>query len=76
MIDRVSDVLARLPVRDLTDPGGELDKLRRREAARAVLGAILLPTDSMVGVGNERRYSSVDFDASRIWTAMIKEALK
>lgn len=44
MIDRISAALRTLPVRDMILPGGELDQLRSREAARAVLEAIRAST--------------------------------
>jgi hypothetical protein len=44
IVQRVADALAKLPVRDLSDPGGELDGLRLREAARAAIRAATPPT--------------------------------
>lgn len=40
MVERVVAVLTQLPIRDLADPGGELDRLRLREAARAAIAAV------------------------------------
>jgi hypothetical protein len=38
--DVIATVLGSLPVRDFSEPGGELDMLRRREAARAIIQAL------------------------------------
>lgn len=43
-IQRVADAIAKLPVRDNFDPGGELDQLRLREAARAAIEALRKPS--------------------------------
>ena len=40
MVERVAAALARLPIRDLNNPGSELDGLRLREAARAAIAAM------------------------------------
>lgn len=40
-VEGVVAALKRLPIRDLEEPGGELDELRLREAARAVIHAHL-----------------------------------
>ena len=40
LVERVALKLRSLPIRDMTDPGGELDELRLREAARAALSAL------------------------------------
>lgn len=42
MTTRVAAALERLPIRDLSEPGGELDKLRLLDAARAAVGALPL----------------------------------
>lgn len=44
MIERVVEALKRLPIRDATNLGSQLDQLRLREAARAVYEAIREPT--------------------------------
>lgn len=53
MIERVAKALKAVPIRDLTDPGGELDQLRLREAARAAIEAMREPTEAMKDAGYE-----------------------
>lgn len=47
MVERVARALSKVPVRDMADPGGELDGLRLREAARAAIEAMREPTEDM-----------------------------
>lgn len=70
MQKRIIETLKRLPIHDNVNPGGELDELRLREAARQILGALRDPTSEMLyfGVGNK--------DALQTWNLMINAALK
>lgn len=81
MVERVADVLARLPVRDASDPGGELDTLRRLEAARAVIDALMEPTPEMLTEGafpfQQHRYGptmNAREAAAAIYRAMLSKA--
>lgn len=59
IVERVAAVLKSLPIRDMSDPGGELDQLRLRETARAVLECLRTPTPEMVEAmigANARQY--------------------
>src|SRR3990167_3543558 len=38
-VEDVAEALSKVPVRDSIDPGGQLDQLRLREAARAAIAA-------------------------------------
>lgn len=68
MIDRILAAWEELPIRDSVSPGGELDLLRKREAARSAIEAMREPTDAMFGgqYGQEPR---------RLFTEMIDAAL-
>jgi hypothetical protein len=70
MIDRIASVLEKLPIRDKLDSGSELDQLRLREAARAVIEAMRHPTAEMLyfGTGNKEAVSQ--------WNQMIDKAVK
>lgn len=76
MVERIADVLARLPVRDASDPGGELDKLRRREAALAVLDALETPTDEMMEAGRwiADAFGVGEHECGDIYRAMLSQA--
>lgn len=62
MVHRIADVMARLPCR--AEAGSELDGLRRREAARAILNAMREPNADMANSGDVL-----------IWQRMIDAAL-
>jgi hypothetical protein len=70
MIFKLCETLRKLPIRDQVAPGGELDQLRLREAARAILATMKSPTAEMLsfGVGNK--------DAKRTWELMVDAALR
>lgn len=53
MIERIVEVLEKLPIRDNAERGGELDKLRLREAARAAILAMREPTEAMYCSGGD-----------------------
>lgn len=85
MVYRVAAALSRLPVRDNSEPGGELDGLRLREAARAAILAMREPTEEMLDGG----FAAMDYDdlmsenadyfnkriAGRVYRAAIDAAL-
>lgn len=47
MLERGVEALKRLPVRDRETPGSELDELRLREAVRAVIQSLRVPTEAI-----------------------------
>lgn len=65
--------IANLPVVDALEPGSELDTLRRREAVRALLDAILTtlrkPDDGMIDAGMFKR--AENYRTDEVFTAMI-----
>ena len=78
-IFKICKALEKLPIRDQASPGGELDQLRLREAARAVIDAMREPTDAMIEKGiwslsKDGRYEPRDI-AATIYGAMIDAAL-
>lgn len=83
MIERIVEALKSVPVRDSAAPGGELDQLRLREAARAVLTSMREPTKAMLeaegteDTGGKAKISGyLDyFSADEIWKAMIDAAV-
>ena len=74
MVDRIVDVLRRLPVRDLANPGGELDGLRLREAARAAIEAMREPTEAMIDACDINIPTTGTITG--VWEDMISAALK
>lgn len=72
MIERVAAALEILPIRDNENRGGELDRLRLREAARAAIKAMREPTEAMIDVGGAFCDSNA---AWRAWQATIDAAL-
>ena len=80
-LEKMVAAMAALPVRDLSEPGGELDKLRLREVARAALEAIREPSPDMcvkggIAIYDEKpnAYTAVD-EAAACHRAMIDEIL-
>lgn len=72
MISKIAETLKALPIRDRADEGGELDQLRLREAARAVLVAIREPSKKMVDAAY---WAAHDESAEAVWQKMIDTAL-
>lgn len=69
MINKIAAVLERFPIRDNVDRGGELDQLRLREAASAVIEAMReLPEEP------GPRYLAGEY-SRRTQEAMIDDAL-
>lgn len=85
MIERIVEVLEKLPIRDNAERGGELDKLRLREAARAMIRAMREPLGVMEGAGNleiDQQRTNEGGNLYRkaraskfVWQAMIDAAL-
>lgn len=48
LIERVAMALERLPIRDISNPGSDLDGLRLREAARAAVDVVMEPTPAII----------------------------
>lgn len=78
-LERLARALKGLPIRDAIEPGGELDELRRREAARIVLQELRTPSEGMVNrtwapdVRDPKTGQPVD--AVFVWQAMIDHIL-
>lgn len=47
-----------------------------RQAAKAAIEAMRLPTDPMIQEGRDRPYSHADWNTVHCWSRMITEALK
>ena len=75
MIDRVADALTRFPVRDFTDPGGELDKLRCREAARAAILAMREPNEAQYDALCATNLMWRELNSLKVWQTYIDAAL-
>lgn len=76
MIERVALTLKALPIRDRQEPGGELDQLRLREAARAAIAAMREPTGAMKEAGFEHTGDPCwPENVGHAWSAMIDAAL-
>ena len=73
MIERAARALAGVPMRDWQEPGGELDRLRLREAVRAVLRSIREPSEAMIEAGERVGFGNRPAD---YFTAMIDAIIK
>jgi hypothetical protein len=77
MVERIVAALEKLPIRDNLERGGELDKLRLREAVRALIAVMREPTQEMLNAGMEAHAHYTDNrEAAHLWQAMINAALK